>query len=280
MWPTAALAAMLFLAEASPIVTLSKFEGSGHGASIAIAEMGQPNLIPSKIHDAEEFRPLVIHKRVGIGQPSESPYYMGFGLKPPQIFSGQRVGPYRGLGLVWIHNKGWNGLAARVQYFKLRMATLWNGSDVQLPQTLSVHRGGLPGIDKLDYDSQLSIGFPKCLGRGRCNVGSKFTPAIISLMFDEGAGRSPQQRSKYEQGDRRSGQHPSGKNKSPFLRRLAILWTVPFAGWFISAFGWQNLYEKRRALGAAQVCLGTIMIAVGIGLFAATQFRSTWDWWL
>jgi hypothetical protein len=33
-------------------------------------------------------------------------------------------------------------------------------------------------------------------------------------------------------------------------------------------------------LGASLIAVGTLLIAGGIGLFCATQFHSTWGWWV
>ena len=68
--------------------------------------------------------------------------------------------------------------------------------------------------------------------------------------------------------------------RPPFVRRLISLFSFYFGGFFTALFGGVYFDEERRLLSAALVIAGMLAICAGVGLWWATLFPSTWEWWL
>jgi hypothetical protein len=64
----------------------------------------------------------------------------------------------------------------------------------------------------------------------------------------------------------------------PIIRRLFQAIVGLLIGLGLSFWGWLNLYNKRRILGASLVGSGWLLGGLGLALLWLTSFSFTWEW--
>lgn len=115
------------------------------------------------------------------------------------------------------------------------------------------------------------------------NIGTQLH-LRISERFIKYEGLNAQDNQLYKKNDRLPqtaiGLRTTDRHSFVLKRRFFFaLFSILF-GLCLSFWGWKNLDDNRRLLGAALVLAGSLVEALGLLLFWLTRFPITWDWWL
>jgi len=87
-------------------------------------------------------------------------------------------------------------------------------------------------------------------------------------------------RAHYDQPSIEPGDIPIRLTGGLLIRRVLIAIALLLGGFFWSLRGWNDLYEKRRLICAAQILCGLLLDVLGLSLILITGFAWSWRWWL
>ena len=162
-------------------------------------------------------------------------------------------------------------------------ACVWEVQYLQPECARHVVSWGFPNISKIDLDDRKDPIEPfsqKRIARWCFNVGPKLSFRTVLGLLCHTLGGAPELPSIDSQHKCEKGKGNRRYNYPPLMRRLIVLLLGVGLGGWVSVVGWDNFYDKRRRFGAALICIGTVLTALGLSLWVLVLFPSTWGWYL